>query len=114
MERLIGSTNMMKHSVLFFFTIFFSILFLSNEACAKSDTKKLIVVVVPSYNNAEWYQNNLSSIFMQEYDNYRVIYLDDASEDGTADLVEEYIKTAGHADRVTLIRNTEHKGHLYN
>jgi glycosyltransferase involved in cell wall biosynthesis len=76
--------------------------------------EKLIIVVIPSYNNKDWYINNLSSIFMQEYENYHVIYIDDASDDGTADLVEQYIQEAGQQQRVTLIRNTEHKGHLYN
>jgi len=92
-------------------TLFSSIFFLSTVTAV--DEKK-IVVVVPSYNNAEWYLQNLSSIFMQEYDNYRVIYIDDCSTDGTADLVEQYMYEVGQADRVTLIRNTEHKGHLYN
>lgn len=77
-------------------------------------SEKLIVVVVPSYNNADWYINNLSSIFMQDYENYRVVYIDDYSEDGTADLVEQYVTQVGQSHRVTLICNTEHKGHLYN
>lgn len=76
--------------------------------------EKLIVVVVPSYNNADWYVNNLSSIFMQNYQNYKVIYIDDNSEDGTADLVEEYVNKTGQSDRVTLIRNSERKGHAHN
>lgn len=76
--------------------------------------EKPIVVVIPSYNNIEWYQNNLCSIFMQEYDNYRVIYIDDFSDDGTADAVEAFVEQAGQTHRFTLIRNTEHKGHLYN
>lgn len=81
-------------------------------SCASKE--KLIVVVIPSYNNALWYENNLLSIFMQEYDNYRIIYIDDASTDGTADLVEAYVAAAGQAARVTLVRNAEHTGHLYN
>jgi glycosyltransferase involved in cell wall biosynthesis len=98
---------MMKHYALFFLCIFF----LSTATAAD---KKKIYVVIPSYNNAEWYINNLSSIFMQEYENYHIIYIDDASDDGTADLVAQYIQEAGQQQRVTLIRNTEHKGHLYN
>lgn len=97
---------MMKH--------FFSALFFVSTVCYAQIQEKLIVVVIPSYNNAEWYERNLSSIFMQEYKNYRIIYIDDFSEDGTADLVEAYINKMGQQDRVTLIRNAEHKGHLYN
>lgn len=76
--------------------------------------EKLIVVVIPSYNNAEWYEQNLSSIFMQDYSNYRVIYIDDASTDNTADLVAAYVQKMGQEHRFLLIRNSEHKGHLYN
>lgn len=82
--------------------------------CRSAIKEKHIVVVIPSYNNAEWYENNLCSIFMQEYDNYQIIYIDDCSSDGTADLVEAYIAQAGQTERVTLIRNAEHTGHLHN
>lgn len=42
-------------------------------------------VVVPSYRNIEngLYLRNLNSIFMQNYTNYHVVYVDDASEDDT-------------------------------
>ena len=46
---------------------------------------KPFVVIVPSYNNSEWVERNLRSIFEQKYDNFRVIYIDDASTDGTWD-----------------------------
>ncbi len=93
---------------------FLATLFFLSTACYAQVQEKLIIVVIPSYNNAEWYENNLSSIFMQEYENYHIIYIDDYSDDGTADLVEAYINKMEQQDRVTLMRNTEHKGHLYN
>ncbi|MCL5437028.1 MAG: glycosyltransferase family 2 protein [Candidatus Dependentiae bacterium] len=67
---------------------------------------KHIVVVVPSYNNKDWYQKNLDSIFMQDYDNFDVIYIDDRSPDGTGDLVEQYIREKQEG-RINLIKNTE-------
>lgn len=76
--------------------------------------EKLLVIVVPSYNNAEWYERNLSSIFMQQYENYYVIYIDDCSTDDTYTLVKEYIAQEKQTDRVILIQNKERKGHLYN
>lgn len=69
--------------------------------------EKPIVVVVTSYNNKDWYQLNLNSIFVQQYSNYRVIYIDDLSTDGTGKLVEDYIKERGQEDRVRLIHNTQ-------
>lgn len=75
---------------------------------------KKIVVVVPSYKNSKWYERNLSSIVSQDYDNFKVVYTDDCSPDGTADLVEKFIKTHGQTDRVQVIKNTERKGAMHN
>ena len=46
------------------------------------------VIVIPSYNNAQWYKRNLDSVFAQTYKNFSVIYLDDCSPDGTGQLVK--------------------------
>ena len=50
-------------------------------------------VYTPSFNNAHnrIYLRNLDSIFQQEYTNYHLIYVDDASTDGTGDYVEKYM-----------------------
>lgn len=47
-------------------------------------------VVVPSYNNvaSNLYKRNIDSIFMQVYDNYHVVYIDDASPDKTGQKVK--------------------------
>jgi glycosyltransferase involved in cell wall biosynthesis len=44
-------------------------------------------VVVPSYNNAanNRHVNNMNSILMQEYSNYHIVFIDDASTDSTSD-----------------------------
>ena len=51
-------------------------------------------IVVPSYKNVKsnLYLRNLDSIFMQDYDNYHVVYIDDASPDQTGEYVKQYIK----------------------
>ena len=49
--------------------------------------EKPIVVVIPSYNNARWVSFNLNSILTQNYKNFRIIYIDDASIDETSQLV---------------------------
>lgn len=67
--------------------------------------ERRIVVVIASYNNQKWYQRNLDSVFSQKYRNYRVIYIDDCSSDGTADLVEQYVKEKERSHRFLLIKN---------
>lgn len=73
------------------------------KACVFPEKK--IVVVVASYNNSEWYTYNLGSIFAQNYTNYRVIYVDDCSPDGTAQLAETYVKEHHQEYRTTLVKN---------
>jgi hypothetical protein len=72
------------------------------------------VFIVTSYNNAAWYKKNLTSIFSQKYTNYHVIYVDDASTDGTPDLVEKFVKEQGMEKHVTLIRNQSQRRMAYN
>lgn len=60
-----------------------------------------MVVVIPSYNNIQWYEKNLDSILSQEFTNFRVIYIDDCSKDGTGDAVENYLREKGVDFRVT-------------
>ena len=72
----------------------------------KKYPEKEINVVIPSYNNAKWYKKNLDSVFNQKYKNYKIIYLDDASTDGTTELVAEYAKKQNKQDKITLIKNS--------
>ena len=76
--------------------------------------QKPIVVVIPSYNNKDWYRFNLDSVLGQQYENFRVIYLDDASSDETGRLVKEYLEEKDTQYRVTLVQNKERVGALAN
>jgi glycosyltransferase involved in cell wall biosynthesis len=67
--------------------------------------EKPIVVIIPSFNNKDWYKNNIDSVLVQKYKNYHVIYIDDASPDGTGALVDKYIKEKKLEDKITLIKN---------
>ncbi len=71
---------------------------------------KPFVIVVPSFNNSEWVEKNLSSIFAQKYDNYRVIYIDDASTDDTFDKSQNYVAWSGMSHRIEVIHNEANKG----
>jgi glycosyltransferase involved in cell wall biosynthesis len=76
--------------------------------------EKPIVVIIPSYNNSHWYQTNLDSILKQRYTNFKVIYLDDASTDGTGTLVQDYLSRNDPTHKVTLIQNQKQIGALAN
>jgi glycosyltransferase involved in cell wall biosynthesis len=70
---------------------------------------KNFVIVIPSYQNIKWCEKTLLSALSQNYPNFRIIYTDDCSTDGTADKVESLIREHDTNKRVTLIRNTERK-----
>lgn len=72
------------------------------------------VVVIASFNNAPWCRQNLDSVLTQEYPSFRVIYIDDASTDGTPNLVDQYIAESPQASRVTFLRNGSRVGPVAN
>jgi glycosyltransferase involved in cell wall biosynthesis len=76
--------------------------------------EKPMVVVIASYKNKQWYKKNLNSVFSQKYSNYRVIYTDDCSPDGTGNYVSKYLLTKGVMDKCTLIKNEARVGALAN
>jgi len=75
---------------------------------------KQMTVVIPSYNNRQWYQQNLGSICAQEYNNFRAIYVDDGSSDQTGALVEQFLANHEVGNRIQLIRNPVRVGALQN
>lgn len=81
---------------------------------ARFSHNKSFVIITASYKNAEWYKRNLDSLFNQKYENYRIIYIDDASPDGTGALVQDYIHECDQEKRVTLICNKERLGAVAN
>lgn len=76
--------------------------------------EKHLTIIIPSYNNIAWYKNNLDSLAHQTHPNWHAIYIDDCSTDGTGDAVATYITQHNLADNITLIKNNQNHGALYN
>jgi glycosyltransferase involved in cell wall biosynthesis len=77
-----------------------------------SDRK--FVIVIPSYNNSKWCIKNIESVINQSYNNYRIIFTDDCSNDGTFEIVAARAMASPKADRITLVKNTTRLGALAN
>ncbi|MBS0655257.1 MAG: glycosyltransferase family 2 protein, partial [Verrucomicrobia bacterium] len=73
-----------------------------------------IVVVIPSYNNANYIKRNLESLVKQDFPNWEMIYINDCSTDQTGDLVEKFVKKHRIKDRCQIIHNTERVGAMAN
>ncbi|MBI5189467.1 MAG: glycoside hydrolase family 99-like domain-containing protein [Nitrospirae bacterium] len=77
------------------------------SACRKAAGKKPAVsVIVPNYNHAMYLPERLDSIFNQTFRDFEVILLDDASADGSVDVLKRYTDRAD----VRLVVNSENSG----
>ncbi len=76
--------------------------------------EKPFVVIIPSYNNEEYVQKNLWSVLEQEYKNFRVVFIDDASTDGTYNLAKGVVGAFEADEKVTFIHNQTNYKALYN
>ncbi len=63
-----------------------------------------VSVIIPTYNSARFIDSCLDSIFLQVYQDFETIVIDNGSEDGTADLVKD------NYHKVKLIENQENLG----
>lgn len=80
---------------------------------AKEDQLPFVVHIC-SYNVNPWVIKNLDSVLMQKYDNYRIVYVDDRSDDGTMETVKAYFDEHNFRDRVTLVVNESRSRKLKN
>ena len=75
--------------------------------CSKVDkliNKPLISVIMPVFNRKEVVMNAINSVLSQSYENFELIIVDDASTDGTTEL----LKKISH-EKVNILYNAENK-----
>ncbi len=70
-------------------------------------TPKVSVMVV-AYNQAQLIRETLDSILAQDYDNLEIVVADDASTDGTSDILKEY--ATRYPDKFVLVLNERNQG----
>lgn len=76
--------------------------------------EKPFVIISLSYKTAQWCEACLKSAFTQKYNNFRIICIDDASPDGTGEMIRQLIAQHKQEDRVTFIQNKKRVGILSN
>jgi len=80
----------------------------------KANTDRKFVIVIPSYKNEKWVEKNITSALNQNYNFYRVIFIDDCSPDNTFEVAQNVIKKLNSQIKTTLIKNQVRKGALCN
>ena len=68
-----------------------------------------IVIITPTYNSDKYIDRCIRSVISQDYDNYEMIVIDDASTDNTYDVAQKY-----ESDKIKVIRNEVNKGAVCN
>ncbi len=58
--------------------------------CMKKMEKKLVSVIIPTFNRAWTLKNAVDSVLAQDYEPMEIIVIDDGSTDNTKDLLESY------------------------
>jgi len=64
-------------------------------------------VVILGCNNGAFVEKTLQSVFSQNYLDFRIIYVDNGSDDGSFDLAKGIVEESGQEMRCILIRNDE-------
>jgi len=73
--------------------------------------KPFISVIVPNYNHEKFLRERLESIYNQSYQNFDVILLDDASQDGSVSILKEY--ASRYSEKTKLIINEKNSGNVF-
>jgi glycosyltransferase involved in cell wall biosynthesis len=68
------------------------------------------IIIVGGRNNSQWVESNINSILTQDYQNYEVMYFDDASDDDTFEKVQQLV---GNNFKFSLYQTTERKYKTY-
>ncbi len=72
--------------------------------CDKFDDK-LISIIMPSYNSAEYIRSSIMSVINQTYREWELIIVDDCSEDDTVNIIKGY-----NDERIKLFVNKKNEG----
>lgn len=72
------------------------------------------VIIAPTFNAEKTARQAILSLAAQSYDNWKLIVIDDASTDGTADVIKGTMRALGISDKLLYISNTEKKWEVEN
>jgi glycosyltransferase involved in cell wall biosynthesis len=67
-----------------------------------------MIIIIPSFNNEQYYTKNLNSVKDQKYSNWRIVYIDDQSIDDTYNLVKKYVIDNHLTNKLKLLQQKNH------
>ena len=86
------------------------------ETTIRKRNEKRIAIVTPVYNAQKYIDKCIRSVAAQDYDNYQMFIIDDASSDNTMQVINETIAALPEKlqSKFTVIHNSENKGAVQN
>jgi teichuronic acid biosynthesis glycosyltransferase TuaG len=69
-----------------------------------------IDIILPTYNSREFIYRSVSSVFNQTYKYWRLIIIDDASTDGTKEILEKLRRKRKNRKKIIILNNRINKG----
>ncbi len=75
-------------------------------------SQKSFVILISAYNNSKYCEKSLFSAITQRYQNFRVLYVDDASTDDSFAKISRMASLSDQSDKISLVRNSKNKGSL--
>lgn len=70
-----------------------------------TDHNRLISIIIPIHNTADYISDCLSSVLSQNYENFELLIIDDGSTDGSAEICEKFAESE---PRIRLYKNENH------
>jgi glycosyltransferase involved in cell wall biosynthesis len=67
-------------------------------------------VIVPTFNVQDYIGKALDSIFAQNYEDFEIIIVDDASTDNTVQKIDEYITCIGNSEHIKFVKCDTNRG----
>lgn len=77
-----------------------------------NSSEKSFTILIFGYNNNAYAEKSLSSAMTQNYKRFQIVYIDDASTDGSSKKIARLLSQSPHKEKVTLISNPKSKGSL--
>lgn len=72
------------------------------------------VFIMPAYNAEQTIYRTLASVWMQTHQNWKIVIRDDVSTDRTCDVIEQFSRSFGVSDKISIKKNSEKKWEVGN